>query len=77
MSDSKSTESEYNAIEDFSQFIEAVRQVQSLIRHIALPEYLTDDEREEWRQLLNSEEHGWKRIDDKACTELYREEWYE
>lgn len=58
------------------QLMDNLYHAQSVISHIALPEYLTNEERDEWRDLLNQQVRDFNQIIDKCSLELYREEWY-
>lgn len=64
-------------ITQHKDLMDAIYQVESLIGHIALPDYLTNEQRDEWRQLFNEEQRGWRQIADKCGIELFKEEWYD
>jgi hypothetical protein len=58
-------------------FISYLEEIKTMFRSAELPNYLTDEQREEWRKILARDERDMGLTIDKAAIELDKEEWYE
>lgn len=69
--------SEQEYLRAFIAFINQLEDIKSGFRNLSLPDYLTDEQRTEWRAIASRYERDLTGTIDKAAIELDKEEWYE